>query len=171
MKTVSLCLVVMINMLYYLSEKKGAQNIFKTTLDGKEEKQLTNFKDHPVRHLTRSDNNTLCFSWNGEIYLMKNDGNARKVNINFVVDIKGNAEQMVPVNATNGDFAVSPNGKELAFIFRGEVFVTSVEGGITKRITNTPQQERMVEFGADGKSVYYSTERNGSWDIYKTSIL
>lgn len=155
---------------YYLSEKKGAQNIFKMSLDGKEEKQITNFKDHPVRHLTRSDNNSLCFSWNGDIYVAKNDGNARKLNITIVSDVKNNAEQIVPVSATNGDYAVSPNGKELAFIFRGEVFVTSVEGGITKRITNTPQQERMVEFGADGRSVYYATERNGSWDIYKTSI-
>lgn len=155
---------------YYLSEKKGTQNIFKTTLDGKEERQITNFNNHPVRHLTRSQNNTLCFSWNGEVYIIKNDGNAQKVTINVISDIKGNAEQIVPVSTTNGDYAVSPNGKEVVFIFRGEVFVTSVEGGITKRITNTPQQERMVEFGADGRSVFYATERNGSWDIYKTTI-
>ena len=157
--------------IYYLSEKNGTQNIFKRTVDGKKETQISSFKDHPVRHLTRSNNNSLCFSWNGEIYLIKNDGSPKKISININADVKSNTEQILPVNASNGDYAVSPNGKELAFIFRGEVFVTSVEGGITKRITNTPQQERMVEFSADGKSIFYSTERNGSWDIYKSSIV
>jgi Tol biopolymer transport system component/C-terminal processing protease CtpA/Prc len=157
--------------IYYLSEKNGTQNIFKRTIDGKKETQISSFKDHPVRHLTRSSNNSLCFSWNGEIYTIKNDGNPKKVNINISADIKANTEQIVSVNASNGDYAVSPNGKELAFIFRGEVFVTSVDGGITKRITNTPQQERMVDFSKDGKSIFYSTERNGSWDIYKSSIV
>ncbi len=157
--------------IYYLSEKNGSQNIFKRSVDGKKETQISSFKDHPVRHLTRSNNNSLCFSWNGEIYTIKNDGNPKKLTININADIKSNTEQILPVNASNGDYAVSPNGKELAFIFRGEVFVTSVEGAITKRITNTPQQERMVEFSKDGKSIFYSTERNGSWDIYKSSIV
>ena len=53
---------------YYLSEKNGAQNIFKApVLNKMAEQQLTSFKDHPVRHLSRSDDNTLCFTWNGEI--------------------------------------------------------------------------------------------------------
>lgn len=157
--------------IYYLSEKNGVQNIFKAPIKLKiAEQQLTNFKNHPVRHLTKAKDNTLCFTWNGEIYTLKNDGAPKKVNISIIGENKTNEERIVPVTATNGDFAVSPNGKEVAIVFRGEVFVTSVEGGITKRITNTPQQERMVEFGADGKTIYYSTERNGSWDIYKTSI-
>ncbi len=156
---------------YYLSEKNGVQNIFKAPIKLKiAERQVTNFKNHPVRHLTKAKDNTLCFTWNGEIYTLKNDGEAKKVNISIVGETKTNEEKIVPVTATNGDYAVSPNGKEVAIIFRGEVFITSVEGGITKRITNTPQQERMVEFGADGKTIYYSTERNGSWDIFKTSI-
>ena len=42
--------------------------------------------------------------------------------------------------------AVSPDGKEVAFIARGEVFVASADGKMTKRITNTSEQERFVEF-------------------------
>ena len=64
---------------------------------------------------------------------------------------------------------VSPDGKEIAFIARGEVFVTSADGSFTKRITNTPEQERFVKFTADGKSVVYASERDGKWSIYSTS--
>ncbi|MFN4286802.1 MAG: S41 family peptidase [Lacibacter sp.] len=158
--------------IYYLSEKNGTQNIFKAPLRLKiAEQQLTRFKDHPVRHLTASKDNVLCFTWNGEIYTLAGEGGPKKVNIRIAADARTNDEQVVPVTAAAGGIAVSPNGKEVAIVYRGEIFVTSVEGGITKRITNTPGQERMVEFAPDGRTLYYSAERNGSWDIYKTSIV
>ncbi|MBA4196042.1 MAG: peptidase S41 [Chitinophaga sp.] len=156
---------------YYLSEKNGAQNIFKVVLSNiADAKQLTSFKDNPVRHLSRANDNTLCFSWNGEIYTLKDGGKPEKVNIVINADSKSNTEKIVSINGGATEMSVSPNGKEIAFVFRGEVFVTSVEGGITKRITNTSQQERMIAFAPDGKTLYYSAERNGSWDIMKATI-
>ena len=66
--------------------------------------------------------------------------------------------------------AVSPDGKEVALVIRGDVFVTSVEFGTTRRITNTPEQERGVSFSKDGRELYYASERNGCWSIYKSSL-
>ena len=101
---------------------------------------------------------------------MKENGSPAKVNISINADIRGNDEKILPINANVTQTALSPNGKEIAFVVRGEVFVTSVEGGLTKRITNTPQQERTVEFSPDGRSLYYATERGDSWDIYRAYI-
>ena len=56
-------------------------------------------------------------------------------------------------------------------MFRGEVFVSAVDGGGTKRITNTAAQERSVSFSPDGKSLVYSSERGSSWKIYQTEIV
>ena len=83
---------------------------------------------------------------------------------------RGREEKILPVNANVTQTSLSPNGKEIAFVVRGEVFVTSVEGGYTKRITNTPQQERTVRFSPDGRSLYYATERGSSWDVYRAYI-
>ena len=154
---------------FYLSEKNGDQNLYKQTEDGRMT-QLTKFKDHPVRHLSRTDNNQLCFSWNGEIYTMKEGDQPKKVAISINVDARSNAEKIVPISGGATEISLAPNGKEIAFIFRGEVFVTSVEGGITKRITNTPQQERMISWSPDSKKIIYAAERNDNWDIYQTSI-
>ena len=63
--------------------------------------------------------------------------------------------------------SVSPNGKEVAFIARGEVFVTSVEGGVTKQITRTPETEASVTFSPDGTTLLYASERNGRWRIFQ----
>lgn len=155
---------------YYLSEKNGNQNLYKSTLQTKSEHQLTNFKSNPVRHLSISRNNTLCFTNDGEIFTLKEDSQPAKVDVKIYNDGRQGVERNVPVNGNVNEFHLSPNGKEIAFVTRGEIFVTSVEGGLTKRITNTPQQERMVQWSPDGRTLYYSAERNDSWDIYKTTI-
>jgi tricorn protease len=155
---------------FYLSEKNGAQNIFKKNLSSSEEVQLTEFDEHPVRHLSRSNEDLLSFSWNGEIYTLKEGQKPQKLNIEIFGDFKGKEEKIVSVNSGATEMVLSPNGKEIAFIFRGEVFVTSVDNNQTKRITNTPAQERMLSWGMDGRSLFYSTERGESWDIYKASI-
>jgi tricorn protease len=159
------------NTVYYLSEKKGAQNIFKKNLSNGAESQLTQFKDHPVRHLSRAADNTLAFSWNGELYTLKEGSEPQKVPIRIFADFRGAEEKIVSVSNGATEMALSPNEKEIAFVFRGEVFVTSVDGSSTKRVTNTSAQERMVSWGADGRTLYYSTERDGKWDIYSASIL
>jgi tricorn protease len=156
--------------IYFLSEKNGNQNVFKHSLQNKSEQQLTNFANNPVRHLSSSKNNKLCFTNDGSIYTMKEGEQPKMVAIQILNDGRQGTEKNTPVNGNVREFVLSPNGKEIAFVTRGEIFVTSVEGGLTKRITNTPQQERMIWWAPDGKTLYYSAERNDSWDIYKTSL-
>ena len=156
---------------FYLSEKKGNQNIFKLTLNGGAEKQLTSLKDNPVRHLSISKDNTLCYTYDGEIYTLKENENPKKVNIQIANESRQSVEKNIVINGNIGEFSLSPNGKEIAFVSRGEVFVTSVEGTQTKRITNTPQQERMVKWSPDGKTLIYAAERDDNWDIYTSTII
>ena len=66
--------------------------------------------------------------------------------------------------------SLSPDAKEIAFVLRGDVYVTSTEYSTTKQITNTPQQERDIHFSPDGRSIVYAAERNGLWQIYQTSL-
>ncbi|MES2327971.1 MAG: S41 family peptidase [Bacteroidota bacterium] len=153
---------------YYLSEESGSFNVQKMGLDGTKSQPITSFKKHPVRFLSSSNDGLLCYSYDGELYTQKGAGRAQKVNISISADAKSNNERVVPVSGGARDVSVSPNGKEVAFVFRGEVFVTSVEGGVTKRITNTPEQERLVSFSPDGKALLYASERGNSWKIFET---
>ncbi len=153
---------------FYLSEESGSFNVHKMNLEGGKSQQLTSFKKHPVRFLSQSKDGTLCFSYDGELYTMKGSGKPSKVNVNITMDARTNNERVISVNNGVRDMAVSPNGKEVAYIFRGEVFVSSVDGGATKRITNTPEQERVVSFSPDGKTLLYASERGNSWKIYET---
>ena len=157
--------------LYFLSEESGNFNVHKLLLDNPSARtQLTNFKTHPVRFLSMGGG-TLSFGYDGELYTMKEGQQPRKLSVNIVTQSKANSDKFVSINGGVGEMAISPNGKEIAFTARGEVFVTSVDGSLTKRITNTPEQESFVTFSPDGKSVVYASERDGRWSIFKTTRI
>ncbi|MEO1653207.1 MAG: peptidase S41, partial [Bacteroidota bacterium] len=126
---------------------------------------------HPVRFLSIADDNTLCFSYHGEIYTLSPGGQPQKVNIQIAYDGRHNLDKVVPVSGGFTEASLSPNGKEFAYVFRGEIFVSSLESGMTKRITDTPWQERSVSFSPDGRSLLYAAEVNNSWNVYQKSII
>jgi Tol biopolymer transport system component/C-terminal processing protease CtpA/Prc len=160
------------NEIFYLSEASGTFNVWKRTLDARAQPtQITTFQKHPVRFLSKAKNGRLCFGWNGEIYTMEVGGQPQKVAIQVNTDGRLNTEKIMSINGGATEFALAPSGKEIAFVFRGEVFVTSADGSVTKRITNTPEQERSVSFSPDGRSVIYAGERNNNWNVYQSSIV
>ena len=160
------------NDFYYLTEQSGSFNIYKSSLaNPSTSTAITHFSKDPVRFLTRADDNTLCFGFNGELYTMKQGADPRKIHVRIAADGRETIDKIVPVNDHFTEMKLSPNGKEFAYVFRGEIFVTSMEGGITKRITNTPWQERSVSFSPDGRSLVYAAEKDSNWDVYTTSIV
>lgn len=153
---------------YYLSEESGSFNIHKTTVRNPyENEQLTDFDLHPVRFLSYGAG-TLAFGYDGELYTMREGEEPRKVDVTIRTQAGSNPDKVMSVNGGIQEMAVSPDGKEIAFIARGEVFVSSTDGAFTKRITNTPERERFVSFSPDGDAIIYASERDGRWSIYKT---
>ncbi|HEY6162380.1 MAG TPA: S41 family peptidase [Bacteroidia bacterium] len=156
--------------IYYLSEKSGSFNVWKMSAgDPTQQMQVTKFEKDPVRFLSAANNGTLCFGYNGEIYT-RSGGEPQKVNIRIETDEHFPVVRNESFNNSVTDMDVSPNGREIVFVVRGEIFVTSVEGGMTKRITNTPEQERSVSFSPDGRSILFAAERNKTWGVYQTSL-
>lgn len=155
---------------YYLSETGGTFNIYKRSLTDNRTTQLTHFKNYPVRFLSAGHDGTLCFGFDGEIYTLREGEQPHKVPIQIVSDSK--EPNLIRQLKNNGatEIALSPNGKEIAFILRGDVFVTSTEFATTKQITDTPEQERSIDFAPDGRRIVYASEREGVWQIYQTSL-
>ena len=155
---------------YFLSERDGDFNVYAMPAAGGEATRLTNFKRHPVRFLSRSDDDLLVFSWHGELYTLRPGDEARKVDVRIRYDGRQDQNEVKPLAGSFTEATLSPNGKEYAFVSRGEVFVSSVETGTTKRITNTSYQERSVSWHPEGRALIYAAEVDDSWDIMKTNI-
>ena len=154
---------------YYLSEKDGTFNVWKRNTDGSGEQQLTHHTKNPVRFLTADKKGTLCYAYDGEIYVMQN-GQERKVNINITTDNNDRSVVRRILHSGATEICLSPNNKEIAFILHGDVYVTAIDYSTTRQITDTPEQERDLSFSPDGRSIAYSSERNGVWQIYRTTL-
>jgi tricorn protease len=156
--------------IYYLSEANGSFNVYSMPLAGAGDSQaLTNFSGFPVRFLSIAGNGLMSFGFDGQLYTLRKGEQAKKLDVSIATQSISNPDNFITINGGVREMSVSPDGKEIAFIARGEVFITSVDGALTKRITNTPEQERFVEFAPDGKSVIYSSERDGKWQIYRAT--
>ncbi|OHX64684.1 S41 family peptidase [Flammeovirga pacifica] len=154
----------------YTSEVDGTLNIWTMNADGTNKKQITQLKNHPVRFLSAASNDLFCFGYDGEIYTLKEGEQSQKVEIQINTDHKINNITFEKKSSGGHGISVSPNGKEVAFILRGDVFVTSTDYNTTVQITNTAEQERSVSFSPDGRSLVYAGERDGSWNIYQAKL-
>ena len=155
---------------YFLSERDGSFNAYSFPLaDPSAVKRLTNHKTHPVRFLSVAADGTLCYTWDGDIYLKKGTAAPRKLAIEITTDDASADRELLPVRM-GSDAAISPDGKQLAFIFRGEVFVTSTDYTTTKQITQTAASESDVSFSPDGRKLTYASERDGKWQIFTAEM-
>ena len=156
---------------YMLCEVNGgSMNVWSIPLNLKGDwTQLTKFDTHPVRFLSRGADK-LCFTWDGEIYTMSPGGEPRKVAVELTAD-EENIPEILQLTSGATSAAVSPDGKQVAFIVRGDVYVTSVEYNTTKQITHTAAAERCVDFGSDNRSLVYASERDGISQLYMARIV
>lgn len=145
-------------------------NVYSFALDKPSEMtQVSHFKTHPVRFLSMGGGK-LCYTWNGEIYTQVPGSEPQKVAIDVVLD-ENNPVSKKTFSGNATEAAVSPDGKQIALIVRGEVFVTSVNYTTTKRITDTPSCETGVCFGKDSRTLIYASDRNGLSQLYEARIV
>ncbi len=161
------------NVYYYTSERDDNDlNVYQASLDDPgNPTELTHFKRNPVRSLSISSTGVLCFTHGGNIYTLVPGQEPQEANIVLQADFAEQATKTLAVsNKDISEMTLSPDGKEVAFVYRGDIFVSSADGKITKRLTSTPYQERMIRFSPNGRHLVYSVEKDSSWDVYQLSI-
>jgi tricorn protease-like protein len=114
------------NSLYFLSSDEGAYNLYKLKIDaggkasGTPEK-LTDFKNESIRSYNLSaDGSSIVFEKEMDIYLLKTKGGAaKKINVVINADERFDATEQKTISTGAESFAISPNGKLIAYTTRG----------------------------------------------------
>lgn len=156
---------------YWLSERDGRTvNVYRAPLaDPSRAVAVTDFKTHPVRFLSRADDGTLAFCYDGELYTLAPGATTpAKVTVDVLADVTGETDKLAVRSLS--DAAPAPDGKSVALVSRGELFVTSVDYPTTRRISTTAAAEDDPSWAPDGKTVYYTSERDGRYNIYKATM-
>jgi putative peptidase/protease family protein len=158
---------------YFLSERDGgSMNVYEANLAGPatEAKPLTKLSGDPVRFLSSSQDGLLCFGYAGEIYTLVPGAREQRVPVRIIKDSPEDEQLHLSMSRSLGSASVSPDGKQIAFTSRGDVFVTATDYTTTRQITQGSEANRGVTFGADNKSVVYASSQDGTWDLYLAKL-
>ncbi len=155
--------------MFYVSDRSGAQNIWSQARGG-EAKQLTNFTDGRVLWANLSyDGKEIVFERNARIWKMNSDsGKASELPVTLRGTAANPLTERVNLSTQVRELALSPDGKKVAVIVRGEVFAaSSKDGGEAVRVTNTVAPESFVAWSNDSKKLVYASERDGTMAIFQ----
>jgi tricorn protease len=154
--------------LYFMSDRSGAQNIW-TQTPGGAAKAVTTFSDGRVLwpSITR-DGKTIAFErdfgiWSVDVATAR----AREIAITLRGASAGVGVEHRTFNDQIQEIALSPDGKKLALIVRGELFsVSAKDGGDAVRLTNTVAEEFGAVWSPDSRRLVYSSERDGTDHLF-----
>jgi tricorn protease len=156
--------------LFYVSDrtdttnKNGAQNIWTTTPGHSDARRLSNFTDGRVLWPSISyDGREVVFEHNFAIWKLDTaSGKASEVAITRRGASAGPAVERQRLNNQISELQLSPDGKKVAFVVRGEVFAASAsDGGDAARVSNSSAEEYQIAWAPDSRRIVYVSDRDG----------
>ena len=66
--------------------------------------------------------------------------------------------------------SISPDGKTVAFSYKGDIYTVSSEGGQAKQITSNKSYDYSPIWSPDSKTIAFASDRYGNFDIYTVSV-
>ncbi len=160
-------------MIYFVSDRNnGTKNIWSANADGSNQRTVTRFNENDVTWMSVSDNSTFAvYERNFGIGITDlSSGRSRDIRIDLPIETRTNSSFFVN-NENVSDFAVSPDGKKIAAVVRGEIFVMSEEGGYARNVTNTPWREGYLTWDKESRNIIYVSDVGADREIYKVSAL
>jgi len=154
--------------IYFISdEANGEYNLY--ALDNGKKKELTKFSSSIKTPQVNANGGKIVFEKDYQLWLYDvKAGKESKLNVSIIRNNVLPKEKDFEVRGNIEDFDVSGDGKKLAFVSRGELFVSDVEGKFIQQI-NKGNAERVAEIKwmSDNKTLLFNqTSADGYYNLY-----
>ncbi|AOS43645.1 hypothetical protein Verru16b_00697 [Lacunisphaera limnophila] len=157
---------------YYLSERNRATNLWHAGLEpGATPTEVTHHTGGTVRFPSVARDGSLVYGHEGEVWRLA-AGATEPTRVAITLPAGVITSQPAPVDAGKylSEITASADGRRVALVARGEVFVLATDTGRLTRITRTAGHEQHVRFSPDGTTLYYASERDGDMDLFAADL-
>lgn len=152
---------------YYLSERDYANNIWSFNPKTKQEKQITFHSDFDVKNID-AGGGSIVYEQGGHLHLLDpSSGNTKQLNINVAGDMNWGRQRWVNASAGQMQNAqISPTGKRAIFEFRGDIFTVPKKEGNWRNLTNSSSSaERSPLWSPKGDKVAWFSDQSGEYEL------
>lgn len=177
----------------FISSRSGQNNLWKLPASGAEPAaapiQLTNFVPtadeytigHGIQDLAVAANGSAAaFTlWDGlyRLDLTRPGATPERITIHVGSDTQNIDFQRLNIGSQVSEAALSPDGKTMAVVARGEVYIRPTsEGRPTRRVTTTYGRERDLAWSPDGATLYFASDEPvagappGAYALYTAKV-
>ena len=161
--------------LYLSSQQDGTWNLYRHDLQSGKREQLTKYRDDGVSFpVLSADGSTMVYRQLFDTFVLQvpTPGTPPRAPRRLKIQVAGDptAEATANVTTTRATgVAFTDDGREVAFVAGGDIWVMDTELREPKRVTYTAADERAPVFSKDMKSLYFLSETGGQTDIWKAS--
>ncbi|PZR23375.1 MAG: peptidase S41 [Citrobacter freundii] len=156
--------------IYFISdEANGQYNLY--TLDNGKKKALTKFSSSIKTPVVNAQGGTIVFEKDYQLWKYDvKSGSESKLNISIIRNNILPKEKDFDVKSTISAFDVSPDNKKLAFISRGELFVSDIDGKFVQQVKRgSAERVREVKWTSDNKTLVFNQTFGGYTNWYTIS--
>ena len=154
--------------LYFVSDRGGAQNVWYRALEGAS-RAVTSFRDgRVVWPAIAARAGRIAFERDFGLWTLDTaSGKAASVPITLRGAAARRPVEHLSLTSRFSDLALSPDGKKVGFVARGEVYAASAkDGGDADRVTTTAAAESDLAWSGDSNQLIYASERDGASRLY-----
>jgi len=159
--------VWMNGLVYYLSERDYANNIWSFDPNSGVEKQITFHSDFDVKNLD-AGGGLIVYEQGGYLHTINpTTGQSKQLNINVAGDMNWGMPRWVDATAFGLQNAqISPSGQRAIFEFRGDIFTVPKEEGTWRNLTNSSgAADRAPVWSPKGDKVAWFSDQSGEYQL------
>ncbi|MGV0755659.1 S41 family peptidase [Empedobacter brevis] len=155
--------------IYFISdENNGEHNLYKLT-NGKKE-ALTKFDTSIKKPFVSADGSKVVFEKDYQLFIYDvHSKSSKPISINVNSNKSLEKEQNFEVDNSIDYFDMSPDGKKIAFVSRGIIFVSDHEGKFIHQISDGKERVLEVKWLKDNKNLIFNQTYKGYQNWFKIS--
>jgi len=159
-------------LVYFLSDRQKAMNVWSMKPDGTDLQRRTDFEDMDIQELS-SDGSTLVFRLGADLWTYApGSSDPTKLDVRLLSDIEQSLvdwETLSPGSISNA--SLSHDGTSVAIVSRGELFVSSTSSDRLLHVSrDSGVRYRHAVFTTDSTHVYGLSDKSGELEWWKLNM-